>query len=292
MNVGYYFDRSAKYGNLTRFINVPGRSPAMNTRYLWLARYAEDSADPPSVYIPDLVASAADAVNKGERLHLNCNGQVRNPKMPIKQFFAAMRQYWSSVGPVEAADEPKPKQIPGIIAEVKDAIRSLGLPMKKIGVCFKIDQWPAKAAALHVGLYDIVIVEAYLDPPGDHNSPYNVDMLMHYLIDALDAVKKYRKKAIVVFKSYSNGGAWQRLAQLERDSPAWRQAVKTLVDLQEPTYKMCISPSYRDTVIGINFFSFGRESGAYGARNVPPVPLYPALMEEILRIGRKACRLT
>jgi hypothetical protein len=284
MNVGFYFDDSQRYGNKTREI-----AKSSNTHYAWCWRYAKNADDPPEVWLPGLQASCQRAVEAGRRIHLNID---MTWPTPIDDVFKKLLPFKDNVDLVEGADEPKwnLSATTSQLRAIRQSMRRTGFGIKPIGIVYSTDQFPVKPGKIRpYDSADWIGVEAYIKPPGDHNSPYNVAAMEKYLGRALGEVERARKLAVVIPMAYSRNYEWRGIGHpdirrwqgpyLEPDSAPWRQAVKTLVDLQQPIYDMCKD---NKRVIGMNFFSWERWSGARE---------YHALAKEVLTKGALACKL-
>lgn len=276
MNVAFYFDDSQRYGDFTNEIKG-----STNTHYAWCWRYAAQADDPVATWLfgtNGLVESCGQAVDAGRKIHLNVD--LTWPT-PLDTVFNALKPLRKSVVAVEIADEPKwnlaatNKQC----QSVRAAMKRTGFGPHPIGIVYSTKQFPVPPGKIKpYDAVDWIGVEAYLEPPGDKNSPYNVEKITDYLYSALFAVDRSGKQCVVIPMSYSRNGAWRYLGTLKPASPPYRQAVKTLVDLQMPITRAALAEK---RCIGLNYFSWARD---YGARS------YAGLAAEVLRCGKIAIK--
>jgi hypothetical protein len=284
MNVSFYMDDTARYGNFTSEI-----AHASSHHYAWCWRAAANSEDPVSVWLPGIAASCKRAVQAGRKIHLNLDMTWPTPVDTVLNY---LYPYRASIDLIEVADEP-PWNAAGTknnLQLVRAALNRCGYGARRLGIVYSTKQFPGRPGKIPAyDFADWIGIEAYLEPPGDKDSAYNVEMLTTYVSKALAVATKAHKEVVMIPMAYSRNGAWRGLGSpdpkrnwqgpyLEPGGKAWKNAVRLLKELQQPIYDLCRS---NKAVIAYNMFSWGRW---YGARE------YPALAAECLRIGAAACR--
>ena len=281
MNVGTYFSSTERYGRFEG--EVAGWT---NTEYLWLRR--DTLRTDPKGMIQALVAQAKRATVADRKIHLNVNGQEPSDLAIVADVIRAMKPFWGRVVAVEVADEPRWTQVKTtqVLGKVRAAIKAAGLGERPLGIVYTQQQfhgiegaalsaqemaplaaghsidWPgltgrASGIALADALgtaaikgLDWIGLEGYVDPPGSPNSQANVDTLTKYLKRAMSAVPK-TAQIVLVGQAYARNGAWTNM--------------RTLAALQKP---VADAAKADPRVIGVNWFSYGRDSGA---RQIPLV---------------------
>lgn len=253
MNVSCYFDDSQRYGNFSR--EVAGFT---DTHYSWCYRYAPNSTTPQKAWIAGLVKGCQRAYQAKRYIHLNLNMQEESPaaKTPLKDVLKAMAPFWPRVTTLELADEPKwnKAKTAAKAAEVRAALKSLVFPQRPLIVVYSTGQFPGAP----VDALDGVGIEAYCDLPGSPFSTINQDRLTRYLQKAMAAVPK-TKDIHLVPMAYSRNYDWLNIRNLTKGSPAYKNAIGTLVALQGVALTAAKSDK---RVVSMNFFSWARASGA------------------------------
>lgn len=296
MNVAFYFEDSQRYGNLSNELKLNGKF-CFNTHYAWCWRAAASSDAQPHEWLESkngLYDTCGRAVDAKRKIHLNLD--LIWPT-PIQEVLATLRDFKNQISAFEIGDEP-PWNLSGTTRQaqlVRSIAKAQGYPEIPLMVTYSTKQFPVRAGKVPpYDAIDIIGVEAYVAPPGDHNAQYNADKLDRYLGTAIGTATKARKKVILIQQAYSRNYEWRDIGNprkpetnpLEVGSPAWNQAVHTMVALVEPT----LAWAKHSSVVGLFFFSWGRESGARGVPypQAPRTWEYPALARECLRAGRAA----
>lgn len=297
MNVSAYFSSCDRYGDFSK--EVAGWT---NVEYIWLRR--DTLRTDAKGMIQALVAQAKRASGAGRLIHLNVNGQEPSDLAIVAEVIKAMKPFWGRVVAVEVADEPKWPQVKTtqILTTVRGTIKGAGLSERPLGIVFTQQQFHGFDAASLVTVADVaplaaghgldgppmvglagliekkaalgtaaikgldwVGLEGYVDPPGSPNSQINVDQLATYLRRAMRAVPK-TTQIILVGQAYARNGAWKNM--------------RTLAALQKPVADAAKADS---RVIAVNWFSYGRDSGAR------QIPLVAQQIKKLSRqlLGRK-----
>ena len=219
-----------------------------SVEYLWWRRGFALSDQKTEDWLPDFHKAAQKAIAAGLKLHLNLDGQ------DDQDFYTALResrQYWDHVVTLEIADEPTwdHMETSRVFADLDRIEGQLGLKPKPRGITYTKQQVKDNAANGTLDYLDWVGVEAYVDPADQDLSQ---DELAHQITANLDKQAGWAKKPLVVVgQAYARNYAWTNAESL-----AW---------LQVPTYEWCAQNA---NVIALNWFSWGRPSGAREFPNV------------------------
>lgn len=226
---GYYFT-DGRYGDFE-----PEVQRYTNLYYAWAWRnYPTDT--PWGAPFSESLRRAAEA---GRRIHLN----LQDP-MYFDEALDRAKPVWDKVTRVELADEPPwdRAETERQLTSARQKLAARGLESRPLGIVYTRDQVLNEDALFANGL-DWVGIEAYIDPPGSATSKDNVDNLVNYVNSAKARIPS-QKKLVLIMMAYDRNGAWKDL--------------QTLIDLQEPTYKLAADDP---RVLAITMFSYGRPGG-------------------------------
>lgn len=226
---GYYFT-DGRYGDFEAEVQR-----YTNLYYAWAWRnYPTDM--PWGAAFSESLRRAGEA---GRHIHLN----LQDP-MYFDEALDRAKPVWDKVTRVELADEPPwdRAETERQLTSARQKLSARGLATRPLGIVYTRNQVLNEDALFAAGL-DWVGIEAYIDPPGSATSKDNVDNLVNYVNSAKTRIPK-EKKLVLIMMAYDRNGAWKDL--------------QTLIDLQEPTYKLAADD---ERVLAITMFSYGRSGG-------------------------------
>jgi Bacterial Ig domain len=237
-----YFLVDGRYGDFRSEVNG-----YTNLYHAWARRgYEPHSGATDDEWLPLMQQALARAAAENRRIYLNLNLQEQAPGRitPVDRVLGIAAPYWNHIVRIELADEPNwdQAQTEAQVQAIRARLQAHALASRPMGIILDRPQSLASDAVFAPNL-DFVVIEAYVDPPGDGNSQANIDAMMQAVTAAKNRIPAGKQIGLVM-QAYARNGYWTD--------------IDTLRDLQVPTYLL----AYNDPrVVMISMFSYGRDSG-------------------------------